>query len=69
MKAKTGKNLKIKDKPKSVSMMGKSTEPWKEKAKKPEADAKPKNPGPKSTNKNAKSMNSAKMKKLTGTLI
>jgi hypothetical protein len=57
-------------KAKSVSMMGKSNEPFMKKAKKPEADDKPHSrPGPASTNKNMGTMKSPRVKRLTGTLI
>lgn len=57
-------------KSKSVNMMGASIEPWMKKAKKPEADAKPKNPGPPSVNKNvAKGAKAAREKRLTGKML
>lgn len=64
---KKGKNIPIKDAPKSMNMMG--AEPFKKKAKKPEPDDKPtqhQRVGHPSINKNQKNAHSSRVKRLTG---
>jgi hypothetical protein len=57
-------------KAKSVSMMGKSNEPFARKAKKPEGDDKPHvKPGAPSTDRNARSQHSKRTKRLTGLML
>jgi len=59
-----------KGKAKSVSMTGGSNAPFVRNAKKPESDDKPHvRPGPASTNRNAQSQHSKRVKRLTGLML